>query len=85
MKKWLQNAALGTAGETGSEAFLSTVGAVVGGDLGRKLGKRAALVAARHVDWSEVSSTVTGEEPKKARKKPRKTTRGKKAGGDRKS
>jgi hypothetical protein len=71
--EWLQNAALGTVSETSAEAILSTVGGVVAGELGRKLGKRAALVAARHVDWSEVSSSVSeGVPKKKALKKPRK-------------
>ena len=76
-KAWLQNAVRGTASESGAEAILSTVGGAVAGELGRKLGKRAALVAARHVDWSTVSSTVPKEgQQKKVLRKTRKTTRG---------
>jgi hypothetical protein len=70
-RTWLQNVARDTATETGLSAVLGTVGSLAAGPIGRKLGSRAGLVAARRMGGS--APTPEGAAPARKRK-PRKRT-----------
>jgi hypothetical protein len=50
--EWLANVASETAGETSLARAFGAVGGLVAGEPGRKLGKRAGTVVAKHLRWT---------------------------------
>jgi len=59
--KWLEGVTRDTTLETGSSVLLGVVGGAVAGPMGRTLGERAGLIAAKRVDWEKVAEEEKAE------------------------
>ena len=70
--KWIQNVTRDTSIETGAAAFAGVVGGVLAGPMGRTIGERAGLVAAKRVNWDHATEDQSSPAKPAKRSKPAK-------------